>query len=93
MSNTQTPSEEATRIILDSISDGVFTIDHDFRITSFNRAAEEITGFSRAQAIGRFCRDIFKSKMCAGDCALKKTMVEGHPIVNSSTHITNALGR
>ncbi len=93
MTGNHAPSEEVTRIILDSISDGVFTIDHDFRITSFNRAAEEITGFSRAQAIGRFCRDVFKSKMCAGDCALKKTMAEGRPIVNSSTHITNAKGK
>ncbi|MDD3620412.1 MAG: PAS domain-containing protein, partial [Desulfobulbaceae bacterium] len=33
----------ATEIILESISDGVFTVDHEWRITSFNRAAEEIT--------------------------------------------------
>ncbi len=31
--------------ILESISDGVFTIDLDKRVTSFNRAAELITGF------------------------------------------------
>ncbi len=34
-------------IILDSIADGVFTVDKDYRIGSFNRAAEEITGVSR----------------------------------------------
>jgi PAS domain-containing protein len=37
---------EVTRIILESISDGVFTVDHNWKITSFNRAAEEITGIS-----------------------------------------------
>jgi len=33
-----------TDAILESISDGVFTVDLEWRITSFNRAAEEITG-------------------------------------------------
>jgi PAS domain-containing protein len=33
-----------TEAILESISDGVFTVDMEWRITSFNRAAEEITG-------------------------------------------------
>ena len=31
---------ESTEIILESISDGVFTVDHEWRVTSFNRAAE-----------------------------------------------------
>ena len=35
--------EQARNIILDSIADGVFTVDEDWRITSFNRAAEHIT--------------------------------------------------
>jgi len=38
--------ESVTDAILESISDGVFTVDHAWRITSFNRAAEEITGVS-----------------------------------------------
>ena len=31
-------------MILNSIADGVFTVDEDFVITSFNRAAHDITG-------------------------------------------------
>ena len=34
-------------VILDSINEGVFTVNLDWRITSFNRAAERITGISR----------------------------------------------
>ena len=68
---------DATEIILDSISDGVFTVDHEWRITSFNRAAEEITGIPRSDAIGRYCKDVFRSNMCEGDCALQRTMKEG----------------
>ena len=40
-------SQDSTDSILESISDGVFTVDADWHITSFNRAAEEITGIPR----------------------------------------------
>ncbi len=85
-------TDPVTGVILDSISDGVFTVDHDFRITYFNKAAEEITGFSREEALGKYCHDIFRANMCAGDCALKKTMTEGRTLLNSLTHITDSRG-
>jgi PAS domain S-box-containing protein len=65
--------------ILESISDGVFTIDHQWRITSFNRAAERITGIDRADAIGLRCSEVFKSNMCEGRCPLKETFTTGKP--------------
>ncbi|NDY43754.1 PAS domain-containing protein, partial [Dissulfurirhabdus thermomarina] len=46
---------------LDSIADGVFTVNRQWRITSFNRAAEEITGWKREDALGRPCREVFRS--------------------------------
>ena len=49
-------------IILDSIADGVFTVDPAWRITSFNRAAEKITGVPREEAIGQQCRDVLKAE-------------------------------
>ncbi len=45
-------------MILDSIADGVFTVDSDFIITSFNRAAEEITGVPVAEALGKPCAGV-----------------------------------
>ena len=51
-------------IILDSVADGVFTINDQDEITSFNRAAEEITGFSRDEAIGQYCFNIFRASIC-----------------------------
>jgi PAS domain S-box-containing protein len=80
----------ATDIILESISDGVFTVNHEWRIMSFNRAAEEITGISRQEAIGRFCWEVFRSNMCEGDCALHRTMEEGRTYVSTSTYIINS---
>ncbi len=81
---------DAQSIILESISDGVFTVDHEWRITSFNRAAEEITGIPRSKAIGNFCREIFRSNMCERNCALKRSMNEGKNFVSSSTYIVNS---
>jgi len=83
------PPPGVTDIILESISDGVFTVDHEWRIMSFNRAAEEITGVPRQEAIGRFCWEVFRSNMCEGDCALRRTMKEGRSFVSSSTYIVS----
>jgi PAS domain S-box-containing protein len=82
-------AESAQEIILESISDGVFTVDHDWRIMSFNRAAEEITGIAREEAIGRYCWEVFRSNMCEVNCALRRTMEEGKSFVSSSTYIIN----
>jgi PAS domain S-box-containing protein len=81
-----------TEAILESISDGVFTVDLDWRVTSFNRAAEAITGVTRKEAIGRRCSDVFRSSMCGPDCALQQTMKQGRPIIGQSGYIINADG-
>lgn len=89
--------EEQTPIaydpILDSITEGVFTVDREWRITAFNRAAEEITGISRDRAVGRPCKDILRANICEGQCALGNTMETGNPIVNRSITIVDDRGR
>lgn len=87
--NTSKPTpSDVTSTILESISDGVFTVDHEWRIMSFNRAAEQILGISREDAIGKHCWEVFRSNMCHKDCALKRTMKVGKSFIHSSTHIT-----
>ncbi|MBU2430133.1 MAG: sigma 54-interacting transcriptional regulator, partial [Proteobacteria bacterium] len=81
---------ETTKVILECISDGVFTIDYNWEITSFNRAAEEITGIDRKEAIGKHCWEVFRSNMCEADCALKKTMEQGRPFISTSAYIINS---
>jgi len=83
----------STNNILESISDGVFTIDNDWRITSFNRAAEKITGVPRSEAIGRLCSEVFRSSMCEGACALGKTLKTGEPLIAQACYIINADGK
>jgi len=56
--------------ILDSIGEGVFTVDKDFRIKFFNKSAERITGKTRDEVIGHFCKHIFRSNVCFTDCPI-----------------------
>ncbi len=88
-----TPAPPIQQIILDSITDGVFTVDDQWRITSFNRAAERITGVPRAEAIGRPCCEVFRANICETACALRQTLDSGHPIVNKAVYILNAEGQ
>ena len=81
-----------TKIILDSIADGVFTVDSDWKISSFNRAAEKITGIKKEEAIGRYCWEVFKASICEKGCSLKRTMETGHPIINQHVFIVNSKG-
>jgi len=78
--------------ILDSLTEGVFTVDREWRIMSFNRAAEDITGIPRDRALGRPCKDILRANICEGRCALRKTMDSGESITNRSISILDESG-
>ncbi len=87
------PAKDETKIILDSIADGVFTVDSDHKITSFNRAAEEITDIKQDEAIGRYCWEVFKASICEKHCLLRDTMQTGRSYINQPVFILNADGR
>ncbi|GAK56849.1 transcriptional regulator with sigma 54 interaction domain [Candidatus Vecturithrix granuli] len=87
---SQLQDENLVNLILDSIADGVFTIDKDFRITSFNRAAEDITKFAQEEAIGQYCCEIFRANVCFENCALRETLETGEHIINREINILNA---
>ena len=89
---TETPEQHDRDVILDSIADGVFTVDGDWNITSFNRAAEEITGISRDRAIGRKCFDVFQANICQTNCALRDTMSSGRRWMDRRIDILNSRG-
>jgi PAS domain S-box-containing protein len=78
--------------ILESIADGVFTIDRDWRVTSFNRAAERITGVPRKKAIGQKCFDVFHANICQTACALKRTLETKEEIIDLPVDILNSRG-
>ena len=78
--------------ILDSVADGVFTIDMEKHITSFNRAAEKITGIAREHAIGQKCFDVFHASICQTSCALEKTLKTGREMIDLPINVLNSEG-
>lgn len=85
--------EESFIETLNRIPDGIFTTDEEFRITFFNPAAERITGFSAFDAVGMYCKDVFKNSVCERGCALKKAVALGKDILNQEYEIINIEGK
>ncbi len=85
------PPQTAT--ILNSIADGVFTVDLDWRVTFFNRAAEEITGIPADEALGRPCCEVFRANVCETACVLKHTLETGKQVVCQPIAILRADGK
>ena len=80
-------------LIFDSISHGIFTIDSSGKITSFNRVAEELTGYSRRQVIGKPCSSVFQSDLCKTKCPLKTSIDTGEQAEDREVTITTKDGR
>jgi diguanylate cyclase (GGDEF)-like protein/PAS domain S-box-containing protein len=72
--------------VVDSLPDGVYVTDRERRITYWNRAAEELSGYSAQEVLGKRCSDNFLMHvddagclLCAGDCPLSRTLEDGLP--------------
>ena len=63
--------------ILNSFPEGVFLVNTRWQIGYFNPMAEEITGFSRDEVLGKFCWDIFQSELCHKKCPMRISMSTG----------------
>ena len=85
--------DEFHGVVLDSINDGVFTVDREWKITSFNRAAERITGVKRQEALGRSCCEVFRASICEASCALRETLATGRPVVNRAIYVLGDKGQ
>jgi len=83
-------SAQHYQIILNSIAEGVFTVDSEWRVTSFNKAAEEITGIPSEEAVGQLCYEVFRANVCEAGCVLRHTMMSGRPIRNMPVYIIRA---
>jgi PAS domain S-box-containing protein len=80
-------------IILNSVADGVFTVNNENKITFMNEAAEKITGYTRKEALGRNCYDVFRADICLTRCALRESIQTKTQIVNLPVTILNQQGK
>jgi diguanylate cyclase (GGDEF)-like protein/PAS domain S-box-containing protein len=72
------------REILDNLDVGVYFVDRERRITYWNRAAENITGYASEDVLGKRCADNLLvhvdehgTRLCLAGCPLEATMREG----------------
>ncbi|OAG27071.1 Fis family transcriptional regulator [Thermodesulfatator autotrophicus] len=79
--------------ILESIGDGVFSVDKHFIITSYNPALEKITGYSLKEALGKPCYEIFKSSLCQSECPVVQVIKENKRIFNKQAYFIHKTGR
>jgi PAS domain S-box-containing protein len=86
-------SAERFEAVVHSISDGVLTVDRAWRITCFNRAAEEITGFRRPDVLGRPCHEVLMSDLCVDACPMRRTLETGIPVSGLVVYITDSQDR
>ncbi len=73
--------------ILDSLGEGVITVDKDFRVTFFNRAAEIITGYKRDEVAGRLCKLVFDCELCETKCPIGLVLETNQNIYDFSSNI------
>ncbi|PLY06306.1 MAG: Fis family transcriptional regulator [Desulfuromonas sp.] len=80
----------AYKSILDSIADGVISLDLERKITSVNRAAEKLIGYSRTEVVGRYCHDVLHSDFCENNCPVKEALTSGCSVVNRECEMTDS---
>ncbi len=72
--------------VLDEISDGVYFVNRDRVITYWNKSAEELSGYTGREVIGRHCSDNLLvhindagCQLCLAGCPLTATMDDAVP--------------
>src|SRR5271169_2555604 len=72
--------------MLDNLFDGVYFTDLERRITYWNQAAEDLTGYSAEEVVGKRCADSILmhvddsgTLLCEGECPLSRSIADGCP--------------
>ena len=80
------------KFAMESLPVAVMTVDPELRITGFNSSAEEITGYSKTEILGRYCSEILRSELCKTTCPLKTILNHRESIVRTESMIHNKCG-
>ena len=78
--------------IMDQFPEGVFLVNTRWQVSYFNRTAQEITGYSREEAMGKFCWDIFRSELCHKKCPMRISMSTGQALIDQEVEIRTKSG-
>jgi PAS domain S-box-containing protein len=78
--------------VLDSIAEGVLTVDRDGRITSLNRTAEQILALAAGETLGRSAPEVLPAELCGAGSPLHETLETGRQVRNREVSITDHAG-
>lgn len=85
--------ENTYRLILDSLSEGVCAVDREWRVTTFNKAAQDLTGVTQEEALGISFGELFHCEVCECGTLLSGVMESGDSIQDVNTRIANRDGQ
>jgi PAS domain S-box-containing protein len=86
-------SEERYRDLVENANDVVYTLDLEGNLTSINKAAETITGYSREQLIGRNLTDLLTPESVEANRAMLTRKLEGEERTNYEMDMRSVDGR
>lgn len=78
--------------ILNSLSEGIYVIDKEFKIIFINKAASDITGIKSEEVIGKVCRSFCKSERCLIGCPITEILHSGKNIIDLESSLQNHNG-
>ena len=58
----------------DDLKIGVFTVDSNRKFTSLNQTAEQFTGYTEKEVLGKYCYQVFQNSLCFGDCKFQEAV-------------------
>jgi two-component system phosphate regulon sensor histidine kinase PhoR len=70
--------------IIQSVPDGIITVDAQLKVTDLNRAGEKLIGISRAEALGAYCGTVLRSSLCGRGCPLQAAMSSGEVAIREA---------
>lgn len=86
--------------IIENLYDGLYFVDRDRIITYWNKAAEQISGFTANEVVGKPCSDdilthvdIEGNNLCTGMCPLAATISIGATLVKDNDTIDSLIKR
>ena len=80
------------KFAIESLPVAVMTVDSDLRITGFNSSAEEITGYSKEETVGKHCGEILQGELCKINCPLRTVLNHRGSVVRTESTICNKFG-
>lgn len=78
---------------LDAIDEAIMTVDRDYCVVGFNRAAEQLTGYNREEALGGRCFEVCAGRFCRHSCDIQAMFTTGEPPEDFDTVVQGKDGR